>query len=251
MSDFPPILYKLFEALPRQGPGSNTTTRHVLSLLPDRPARPTILDVGCGSGMQTLELARLTRSTIIAVDNNRPVLQTLQRHAIQQQLYQYITIVQGSMFDLCFAPQTFDLIWAEGSIFIMGFEQGLTAWHPLLKPGGFLVVSELTWLKPNPPADICTYWEQEGADIRTIEENLHRIAQTDGYQCLCHVVMPQADWWDNFYHPMDRTIQKMRQTYQDDPDAQAGLDQSQREVEMHRAYGDYYGYVFYIMQWTP
>ena len=33
----------------------------------------------------------------------------------------------------------------------MGFEAGLRAWEPLLKPGGYIAVTELTWLQPDPP----------------------------------------------------------------------------------------------------
>ncbi len=248
MSDFPPMLYKLYESMPRQGPGSNTTTRHVLSLLTDRPARPTVLDVGCGSGLQTLELARQTRGTILAVDNHRPFLHTLQRHATEQGLHQHITVVQGSMFNLGFAPHSFDLIWSEGSIYIMGFVEGVKAWQPLLKPGGYLVVSHLSWLKPDVPRDVREHWGE--FEIHTIEKNLHHIAAA-GYQCPVHVVMPQSDWWDDFYHPMEQTIQQMRQTYQHDPDALAVLDEERRQIDLYRTYADYYGYVFYVMQWKP
>ncbi len=41
------------------------------------------------------------------------------------------------------------------SIF-MGFEKGLTAMKKFLKPGGYMAVSELSWLKDNPPAEIKT-----------------------------------------------------------------------------------------------
>src|SRR4030067_899624 len=47
---------------------------------------------------------------------------------------------------------SFDLIWAEGSLFVMGFREGLEACHDLLTPRGLLGGSELSWLGPGPPA---------------------------------------------------------------------------------------------------
>lgn len=47
------------------------------------------------------------------------------------------------MFELPFSANTFDIIWSEGAIFIIGFEQGLREWKPFLKLGGYLVLSEL------------------------------------------------------------------------------------------------------------
>lgn len=49
-----------------------------------------------------------------------------------------------SMLQLSFPPESFDLIWSEGAIYIMGFGNGLTAWKPLLRRGGYVVVSELS-----------------------------------------------------------------------------------------------------------
>jgi len=76
------IFYALFSGLPRCGPGSDASTRRAFSLLPPLPPNPKILDVGCGPGMQTLELARLAGGTVTAVDNHAPYLEELRRRAV-------------------------------------------------------------------------------------------------------------------------------------------------------------------------
>ena len=59
------LIYEVFNAdLPRQGPGDNKSTKKAFSYL-ELPSDPCILDVGCGNGMQTLELARLTNGGIL------------------------------------------------------------------------------------------------------------------------------------------------------------------------------------------
>lgn len=64
----PPPFFELHAGLARQGPGADAHTRRAFALVGDLPPAPVIVDVGCGPGMQTLELARLTRSTVHAVD---------------------------------------------------------------------------------------------------------------------------------------------------------------------------------------
>lgn len=66
----PPFFYQVFEFLPRQGPGCAGATKKVFSLLPPLPDNANILDVGCGSGTQTRDLAGLTPGIITAVDNH-------------------------------------------------------------------------------------------------------------------------------------------------------------------------------------
>jgi tRNA G46 methylase TrmB len=61
--------YELFEALPRGGPGDNKSTRRAFNTIPKHPEQPLILDIGCSPGVQTIELARLSKGRIIAKDS--------------------------------------------------------------------------------------------------------------------------------------------------------------------------------------
>ena len=74
------LFYQVFLSLPRQGPGCMGATRKAYSYLPTLPKDAKILDIGCGSGSQTRELANLTSGIITAVDNYQPFLDTLTIH---------------------------------------------------------------------------------------------------------------------------------------------------------------------------
>ncbi len=52
-------LYELCEALPRCGPGDNEFTKRVFYAISKPPKHPFILDIGCGTGVQTIELAKI------------------------------------------------------------------------------------------------------------------------------------------------------------------------------------------------
>jgi len=72
----------LFGGMAKLGPGSNADTRRVLDMLPDQPFQ-TIVDVGCGTGHQTLVLANRLDTTIHAVDSYEPFLTSLVLRAME------------------------------------------------------------------------------------------------------------------------------------------------------------------------
>lgn len=241
------FFYELFSDMPRQGPGSNEYTRKAYMSLPNLALQPNILDVGCGSGMQTLELARISEGEITALDNYQPFLDDLRMRAKAEGLDNKITIVNGSMFELPYAKSTFDLIWSEGAVFIIGFEKGLREWKPLIKQGGYLVVSELTWTKPDVPDELRTYLEGAYPGIKNIAENVEIIRQAD-YDGVASFILPESGWWDDFYNWLQRRINQLRHKYVENREALAVLDAGQQEIDMYKKYSPYYSYVFYLMQ---
>jgi len=241
------FMYELFSEIPRQGPGSNNYTRKAYKLLLGLPPQPNILDVGCGSGMQTLELARISRGQITALDNYQPFLDDLKRRAKAEGLNNKIKTINGSMLNLPFAKGSFDLIWAEGAIFIIGFEKGLCEWKPLIRRGGYLVVSELTWLKTDMPNEISTYLKSEYSGIKTIAQNMEIIGQV-GYDLVSSFTLPESGWWDDFYKPLRSRINLLWHKYTGNREASAVLDASKQKIDMYKKYSPYYDYVFYLMQ---
>jgi ubiquinone/menaquinone biosynthesis C-methylase UbiE len=208
---------------------------------------PRILDVGCGPGMQTIELAKLSNGQIDALDNHQPFLDELERRAKDEGVRERINIVNGDMFALNYEDNSFDLVWCEGAIFIIGFEKGLREWKRLLTDNGYLVVSELSWLKTNPPEQVKTWMEEGYPAIKTIKENLI-IAQKCGYHVISHFILPEKSWWTNYYRPLEAKIAPLKSKYRDDEEAMNVLTSHELEIEMYRKYSGYYGYIFYIMQ---
>jgi SAM-dependent methyltransferase len=238
------VFWRIHCDLPREAPGSDEATRQAFAMLPALPAAPRILDIGCGPGAQTVALAQMSGGMITAVDNHQPFLDDLARRAAQAGVAGRIRLHNASMFDLDFA-EPFDLIWSEGAIYIIGFERGLRQWRSLLKPGGFVAVTELCWLKPDPPAAAAAFWQEGYPEMATIEQNLARLTAA-GYRALGHFVLPESAWWDQYYHPMAARIATLREQYREDAEAQRLLDLEQAEIELYRHYSDWYGYVFYV-----
>jgi ubiquinone/menaquinone biosynthesis C-methylase UbiE len=241
------FFFEIHKDLPREGPGDNASTRKALKLMTGLPERPAMLDVGCGPGVQTRELARVTGGKITAADTHQPFLDRLKASAEAEGLGLQITVVNQSMDALDFPASSFDAIWSEGAIYIMGFKKGLAAWKRLLKPGGCIAVTEASWLKPNPPAEVRDFWNTAYPPMTLVEENLKTI-ESLGYRVLGHFTLPESCWLEEYYAPLLARVAMLREKYASDAKKQTMLDEELLEVDLYRKYSQWYGYAFYVMQ---
>jgi serine/threonine-protein kinase HipA len=144
-------------------------------------------------------------------------------------------------------PGTADLIWAEGSIYILGFFRGLVSWHTLLRDGGQLVASELTWLIDPPPEEARAYWREEYPTMTTIEGNIAGATEV-GYEVYDHFVLPSAGWWEEYLTPLARRMDELRPAARTDPALHRVLEEAAAEIAICHRHGDTFGYVYYLMQ---
>jgi len=241
------IFFEIHKNLPREGPGDNQYTREIFLLLSSLPEKPHILDIGCGPGMQTLELARNTKGTITAIDTHLPFLEVLNQKIGQEGFSGRVKTEKMSMFTLKFPKDSFDVIWSEGAIYIMGFQRGLKEWKQYLKSGGYLVVSEISWLKENIPPLLKAFWMEAYPGIRSISGNIARVQQ-EGYHFIRYLVLSDSAWWKNYYDPLIKRISKLKIKYRNNKEAMAQLEDEEKEMEIFRKYSDIYGYVYYVMK---
>ena len=71
---------------------------------------------------------------------------------------------------------------------------------------------------------------------------------TAGFGVLYSFALPPSAWWDEYYTPLSRNIERLRPTA--DGALRAVIEETEREIEMYRRFGSSYGYVFYLMRRT-
>lgn len=240
-------LVALHDGLPRLGPGNAPSTLRALSLCHGLPERPNVLDVGCGTGAQTLVLASATRGRITASDFFGQFLEKLADDAEQQGLTEHIRTVQADMNDLPFDDNAFDLLWSEGAVYIMGFDNGLTRLKRLVRPGGWLVVSEVSWFSPNPPQELKDFWTGHYPAIRSVQANLDA-AKSLGWEVGGHFHLPLEAWTVDYYGPLKARLPEFRAARADDDSAQAVADMTELEMDLMDRHHEHYGYEFYVLR---
>jgi len=240
------LFFKLHSGLPQEGPGNWESTAKALALAQPLPPRPAVLDIACGPGRQTVDLAGLLPlAEITAIDNHPPFVEEANRRLAFYGFDGRVTAQVGDMRALGLAPASFDLIWCEGAAYIMGVEQALKAWRPLLKPGGRLALSDAVWLQSDPPEAALRSWDEypEMTDIAGCRERV----RAGGYELLGDFVLPEEAWWD-YYRPQQQRLDGLVRSYAGNPTAQALLTTFQAEIDGYRNFGAHYGYVFLVMR---
>jgi ubiquinone/menaquinone biosynthesis C-methylase UbiE len=191
LTDSKAVFWDIHSGLPREGPGNRESTARALGLAAPIPRDAHVLDIACGPGMQTLDLAELLPDAIIcAVDSHEPFVEETNRRAAAHGAADRVKAICADMRSLEFPPASFDLIWCEGAAYFMGVRHALGAWRSLLKPGGKLALSEAVWLRSDPPEEVRRIWSADYPGGMGTVETCRDLVRDCGYQLLGDFVLP-------------------------------------------------------------
>jgi SAM-dependent methyltransferase len=230
----------------RQGPGSEKDTLKALGMLnlpTDRKLK--VADIGCGSGGQTITLARNIEGQITAVDLFPEFLDELNEKSRKLGLTDKIVTLKASMDELPFQSGELDLIWSEGAIYNIGFEAGIKKWKDYLKVGGFLAVSEITWITPFRPPEIENFWKNDYPEIDCASAKISQL-ENNGYTLVGYFYLSPESWIENYYSPMEARLETFLHRNHNSDLAQKVAEESKAEIELFRKFKDYYSYGFYL-----
>jgi len=230
----------------RQGPGGDEETALAIRLAGLEGAKELkIADIGCGNGASTLMLARTLDAHVTAVDFLGPFLAELEAGSAKAGLSDRITPLEASMDALPFEDEQFDVIWAEGAIYNMGFKAGVEGWRRFLKPGGVLAVSELTWLTAERPAELQAHWDAEYPEVDAASAKMAVLEQAS-YAPVGYFTLPERCWLENYYRPMQARFDAFLERHGHSDAAKAIVEAEQREIGLYERFKAYVSYGFYI-----
>jgi len=239
------ILIETHKGLERQGPGSPEMTVKALSFIDDINKIARTADLGCGSGGQTMVLAQNIPGKIIGIDQLPDLIDALNDNAQKLNLGERVSGIVGSMENLSFSKEEFDLIWSEGAIDSIGFEKGLAHWYAFLKKNGYIAVTCPSWLTDERPAEIQKFWTDAGSGLDTVAGNIG-VMQKCGYGFIASFSLPEKCWTDNYFSPRTVAEKVFLEKNAGNKTVEEYIKNSKYEVELYSKYKQYYGYVFYI-----
>ena len=188
--------------------------------------KPRILDIGCGSGVPTLELARLSGGKVIGIDINQAALDQFTRKIKEAGLADRVKAINVSLLNMDFGDERFDIIWSEGSIYAIGFERGLREWKRFLKSDGFMVIHD------------------EQGKIKEKREHISRC----GYELLGEFKLSEDVWRKEYFAPLGKWIAGSQTRYADDPEVLEELHQAQRELDIFKKHPERNRSVYFIIR---
>jgi ubiquinone/menaquinone biosynthesis C-methylase UbiE len=200
-------------------------TRKAFQLLP-KLKNPKILDICCGSGLPTIELAKLSDGEIVGVDIDGFQLSKLNRKIMGEGYANRVKAIKCSILKLDFPNESFDIIWAEGVIRILGFEKSLQEWNHFLRHEGYLVIHDA---------------------INMVSDKLEHISHW-GYKLINYFLLPENIWWTEMYEPLEIQIKKLRKKYKDSNEALKILKKYQNEINLVKKNPEVHNSAFYIIQ---
>jgi ubiquinone/menaquinone biosynthesis C-methylase UbiE len=190
--------------------------------------KPQILDVGCGSGGPAAELSKLTDGTIVGIDTDAQCIEEFKERIKQEALSNRVMAVNRSLSGMHFPDGSFDVVWSEGKLEGLTFEDELREWRTLLKHGGYLVI----------------HYETKDA-----KDSIPKIPNL-GYTLIDTVALPRDVWWTDFYEPLQEKMGYMLEKYSGNRKALKYLEQLGNEAEMVKKNPGDFSTAFYIMKKT-
>ncbi|MEO0604141.1 MAG: hypothetical protein AAF211_22080, partial [Myxococcota bacterium] len=153
-----------------------------------------------------------------------------------------ITTVRGDLRDPPEGP--YDLVWAEGSAYFLGFEAAMTQWPALLNKGGGIALTDLVRLQDPMPPDAEALWSAEYPDLSTLAKRRAQVAKAGLVLHDCFVLDADAAWRP-YLDPLQARIDALRPSA--DGPLTAVLDTSQHEIDTLWAHRDAANYAFFVV----
>ncbi|MHA2180741.1 MAG: class I SAM-dependent methyltransferase [Promethearchaeota archaeon] len=199
-------------------------TRKAFEIIPVMD-KPRILDIGCGTGLPTLELAKISNGEITGIDIDQGVLDELNFKIKQEDLSDRIKLYNRSVYDTKFEDQRFDLILEEGVIHLLDLKRTLTECSRILKTNGFMITGE------------ATNWANR---------KLKHFPKF-GFKLIKEIPWESNCWWNEYYAPLEARLNNLRKKYDNFDDIEE-IKHYIMEIEMVKKDPEGFDCITYIFQ---
>ena len=238
-------IYEVFGPLSQGAPGNDASTLRALDAVPGRNAVRRVLDLGVGHGRTTFALAQaLPDARITAVEIHAPFVERISQCASETAVADRVHALCGDMAKINVAAESIDLVWAEGSIYVVGMERALATWRPWLRPGGCVAFSDFVQWTGNLSKEARAFWAVEYPDMAP-EVAVWSRAEAAGYRVVSSFRMPK-EAHDAYYVPLEARVAELAGCA--DTGVRRVLGDIRKEIDVVRRFSEEAGYTFFVLQ---
>lgn len=150
-----------------------------------------ILDVGCGVGATPCYLAKMYNCRVIGVDLLPKMIEQSRERARAEGVEERVEFRVADARELPFEDDVFDAVIVESvNTFFADKQRAMNEYVRVTKPGGYVGITEMTWLKPPSPETAEYYmrtvyadsleaqgWKEllEGAGLRDVIAHVYKV----------------------------------------------------------------------------
>jgi ubiquinone/menaquinone biosynthesis C-methylase UbiE len=205
----------------------NHYTRKAYESIPNIE-KPNILDLGCGTGVQTLEIASITNGNILAVDTDKDCLEWFESKIKKLKLGKRIKIINNSVLNVAFQENSYDIIIAEGLFNVIGFGKALTRFSKLLKVNGYFMIHD----------------DALNRDKKT------KLFEDHQFELVKSFMLDESVWWDQYYDCMEKAIVDFGKRDDIDKKSYKLLKEVQSEIDWYKEDPSEFRSIYYILRKT-
>ena len=124
-----------------------------------------VLDVGCGVGATPCYLVKAHGCRVVGVDISPAMIERSRERASKQGLGDRVEFRAADAQDLPFPDGVFDVVITESvTAFPPDKGKAVGEYVRVLKPGGYLGLAEITWLKMPPPPELVDWASRDESE---------------------------------------------------------------------------------------
>jgi SAM-dependent methyltransferase len=185
---------------------------------------PLMLEMGCGNGILSIELANIYEGVVYSIGSDRNCTEYLKQKllhnsSLQERIIPFNKEIQKIDFKNIF----FDLILNEGIFNVIGFEEGLKQANRLINSLGYFIIHD---------------------DLKNLNERF-RIAGKYGFKVKDFVELNSSIWWYDYYSRWEKSINEFRV-----PDKRDWFVKEIDEIEMYKNDPSLFASCYYVLQKT-
>ena len=165
-----------------------------------------ILDLGCGYGDASSNMAQQFRCRVVALDMSEENIDFARRLAESRNVSHLIAFETQDLLKSDFTDKPFDLVLAEGGVFsFVSRSKGLERAASWLLTRGWLAFSDLIFLSEKAPDEIKNIFDDSTYHYES-ETSYRALLRNAGFDVHLMCLVPQSGW-DNYYAHMARRLE--------------------------------------------